>query len=58
MRLRHGNQATGPTGDGSVIVRKGGSGCLLVRGQGCKLTGCTNVINGKSFLPDVADPRA
>jgi hypothetical protein len=39
MRLHHGHQATGPTGDGSVIVRKGGSGCPLVRGQGCKLTG-------------------
>src|SRR5204862_6459750 len=43
--------------DGSTIG-VGGSGRLWVRGQSCKLTGCTAAINGESFPPDASGPRA
>jgi hypothetical protein len=36
----------------------GGSGCLWVRGQSCKLTGCMTAIDGESFPPEASGPRA
>src|SRR5208282_3279470 len=39
-------------------VGSGGSGRLWVRGQGFKLTGCVDAVDGQSFLPEVSGPRA
>ena len=57
--VQHGRQRAGEHSrpDGSTIV-VGGSGRLWVRGQSCKLTGCTAAINGESFPPDASGPRA